>query len=140
MNGLQDRPDLAELDAEDLAPIELRMRDWPESWCDIARSLYITLAFAGDEPLQPQEAAEQAVHLLMGLVSDIGGTQPYIPVGSLLTREAETRRIIGLLQQHRQDYGRVATLVGLSERHVRRIEARWLSAERAKRQGALAFD
>lgn len=140
MNGLQDRPDLTELDAEDLAPIELRMRDWPESWCDIARSLYIILAFAGEAPLQPQEAAEQAVHLLMGLVADIGGTQPYIPVGSLLARDSETKRIINLLQQHRQDYARVATLVGLSERHVRRIEARWLSAERAKRQGALAFE
>lgn len=140
MNGLQDRPDLSELDAEDLAPIERRMRDWPESWCDIARSLYITLAFAGEAPMEQQEAAEQAVHLLMGLVVDIGGTQPYIPVGSFLARDSETKRIINLLQQYRQDYARVATLVGLSERHVRRIEARWLSAERAKRQGALAFE
>ena len=57
MNGLQDRPDLSELDAEDLAPIERRMRDWPESWCDIARSLYITLAFAGEAPMEQQEAA-----------------------------------------------------------------------------------
>jgi hypothetical protein len=134
-----ERPDLAELCAEQIAPIEARMADWPDSWRDIARSLYVTLV-SRPGALAPADAAGMAVELMMGVAADLGGAQPYINCGSELRRSSMAARVMDLLRQHRQDYDRVAKLVHMSARHVRRIEARWLRAERARRQGVLSFE
>ena len=134
-----DRPDLAELSAEQIAPIEVRVAGWPDSWRDIARSLYVTLVSRA-EPFAPSAGAALAVELMMGIAADLGGSQPYINQGSDLQRSGMAARVIDLLERHRQDYARVAQLVNMSERHVRRIEARWLRAERAKRQGMLPLE
>ena len=134
-----ERPDLQELHAEQIAPIEARTAGWPESWRDIARSLYVTL-ISRAEPLAPNQAAGLAVELMMGVAADMPGAQPYINCGSELRRNGMAARVIGLLREHRQDYDRVAKLVRLSPRHVRRIESSWLRAERARRQGELALD
>lgn len=131
-----DRPDLAELSAEQIAPIEARMAGWPDSWRDIARSLYVTLVSRADA-LAPADAAALAVELMMGVAADLGGSQPYINQGSDLRRSGMAARVIELLERHRQDYARVAQLVNMSERHVRRIETRWLRVERARRQQVL---
>jgi hypothetical protein len=147
-----ERPDLSDLSVEQIAPIEARMTDWPETWRDIARSIYMTLisrpasasaartggAFSG--PVPPAAAAGLAVELMMGIAADLGGAQPYINCGSELRRSRMATRVMALLAEHRQDYPRVAKAVGMSERHVRRIELRWLRAERAKRQGLLEFE
>ena len=134
-----DRPDLAELGAEQLAPFEARSAEWPESWRDIGRSLYITL-ISRAPPQPPADAVDLAVELVLGIAADLGGSQPYINQGGDLQRSGRAARVIELLAHHRQDYERVAHLVGLSARHVRRIEARWLRAERARRQGTLALE
>jgi hypothetical protein len=131
-----ERPDLAELSAEQIAPIEARTGGWPESWRDFARSFYVTLISRG-QPLASAAAASLAVELTLGVAADMPGAQPYINIGSDLQRSALTERVVDLLRRHRQDYDRVGQLVGMSPRHVRRIEARWLRAERAKRQTAL---
>ena len=131
-----DRPDLAELSNEQIAPIEARTAGWPDSWRDIARSLFVTLATRADA-LAPVAAAELAVELMLGLAADLGGSQPYINQGADIQRSGMAARVIALLAQQRQDYDRVAQLVGMSVRHVRRIEARWLRAERARRQRSL---
>jgi len=131
-----DRPDLSELSAEQIAPIEARMTDWPESWRDIARSLYITLVSRRDA-LAADMAADMAVELMMGVVADMPGAQPYINCGSDLWRSRRVVRILDLLGKHRQDYDRVGQLVGLTPRHIRRIESAWLRAERARRQREL---
>lgn len=127
------RPDMAELGADQIAAIEARTCAWPDSWRDIARSLYITLV-SRPAPLPEPEAAQLAAELMMGIAADLGGTQPYINQGSALQRGGKAERVVQLLRQHRQDYDRVGQLVGLSARHVRRIEARWLRAERERRQ------
>lgn len=134
-----DRPDLAELSAAEIAPIEARTSGWPDSWRDIARSIYVTL-ISRTPAMAPPEAAGLAVELMMGVAADLGGSQPYINQGSDLQRSGMAARVVQLLDQHRQDYARVAQLVNMSERHVRRIEARWLRAERARRQGMLALE
>ena len=130
------RPDLAELSAEQIAPIEVRMAGWPDSWRDIARSIYVTL-ISRAEPMAPLHAAAQAVELMMGIAADLGGSQPYINQGAEMQRSGMVARVVELLGRHRQDYARVAQLVNMSERHVRRIEARWLRAERARLQQTL---
>lgn len=136
---LADRPDLAELSGEQIAPIEARTAGWPDSWRDIARSLFVTLVSRADA-LAPVAAAELAVELMLGLAADLGGSQPYINQGADIQRSGMAARVIALLGQQRQDYDRVAQLVGMSVRHVRRIEARWLRAERARRQRVLELD
>ncbi|CAM5787648.1 hypothetical protein OPEN69S_02028 [Ottowia pentelensis] len=136
---LADRPDLAELSGEQIAPIEARTAGWPDSWRDIARSLFVTLVSRADA-LAPVAAAELAVELMLGLAADLGGSQPYINQGADIQRSGMAARVIALLGQQRQDYDRVAQLVGMSVRHVRRIEARWLRAERAKRQRTLELE
>ena len=136
------RPDLAELTAEQIAPIEARTAGWPESWRDIARSLYVTLVSRGEAARAPDaaQAAQLAVELMLGVASDLGGTQPYINQGRDLKLSGMASRVIELIASTRQDYARVAQLLNISERHVRRIEARWLRAERARRQGTLALE
>ena len=130
------RPDLAELTAEQIAPIEARTAGWPESWRDIARSLFVTLMSRPDGAA-PADAAQLAVELMLGVASDLGGTQPYINQGRDMKLSGMASRVIDLIASTRQDYARVAQLLNMSERHVRRIEARWLRAERARRQGVL---
>lgn len=132
------RPDLAELTAEQIAPIEARTAGWPESWRDIARSLFVTLV-SREESTDVSEAAQLAVELMLGVASDLGGTQPYINQGRDLKLSGMAARVIELIASTRQDYARVAQLLNMSERHVRRIEARWVRAERARRQGVLAL-
>lgn len=132
------RPDLAELTAEQIAPIEARTAGWPESWRDIARSLFVTLV-SREESTDVSEAAQLAVELMLGVASDLGGTQPYINQGRDLKLSGMASRVIELIASTRQDYARVAQLLNMSERHVRRIEARWVRAERARRQGVLAL-
>lgn len=136
------RLDLTELTTEQLAPLEALMaHDWPDTWRDLATSQYITLLSApGAGEIPASALASLAVALTLGIAQDMGGSQPYINQGSDLQRSSMVVRIVELLEQNRQDYPRVAQMVGLSERHVRRIEARWLNAERARRQGALQLD
>ena len=133
------RPDLEELSIDQIRPIEVRSAGWPDSWRDIARSLYVTL-LSRTPPLDPSEAATLATELMLGIAADLGGSQPYINQGSDLQRSGMAVRVMDLLRRHHQDYARVAQLVSMSERHVRRIEVRWLRAERARRQGSLTFD
>lgn len=130
------RTDLAWLTAGQLAPLEQRLRGWPDVWCDFARSLYATL-IGGDAPMPLQQAADLAVALVHGIASDLGGTQPYIPVGSAAARVQHMQQVVDLLRQHCQDYDHVAALLGISTRHVRRLEAQWWQQQRAQRQASL---
>lgn len=139
---LFERPDLAELSAQQLAPFERLIDGWPESWCDLGRSLYVTLAFGDErlaELLPAPQCAALARNLVLGIAADLGGSQPYINQGADIHRSAMAARVVALLAEQRQNYARVAQLVGMSERHVRRIESRWLRAERARRQLSLSL-
>ncbi|QXL84100.1 Mor transcription activator family protein [Comamonas sp. NLF-1-9] len=133
---LAERPELAELSSAQLAPLENRTQAWPDSWRELARSLYISLVF-GAQGLEDDAGAQLACELVLGIAADLGGGQLYINQGADIQRSAMAARVIALLAQHRQDYVAVARLVGITDRHVRRIEARWLRAERARRQREL---
>lgn len=141
VNRMAERPDLCDLTADDIAPLE-RLFDplTPDTWRDISRSQYLTLRtlFADQQPAT--ELAELAIQLTRGIAIDIGGTQPYIPVGSQLMSSAKARRVIELCNQGKS-YPEVARLVGdITEPRVRQIERAWRQEQRALRQGKLDLE
>ena len=75
----------------------------------------------------------------MGIAQDLGGSQPYIPVGAMLAASAKARRAMELLEQ-RASYRQVADATGLTESRVRQIEAEGRKQQMALRQGQLPLD
>lgn len=136
-----DRMDPSELPKEQLAVLEALMPPgWPDVWRELATSHYITLLSApGSDAVQPSALAQLALALALGIAADLGGTQPYIPVGALLAASSKARRVIELLAQ-RHGYLDVAKATGLTESRVRRIESDWRRQQYAERQGALPLD
>ena len=55
----------------------------------------------------------------MGVAQDMGGTQPYIPVGADMMNSARARRVIELLGQG-MPYKDVADATGITPVHVNR--------------------
>lgn len=141
VNRMAERPDLCDLSADDIAPLE-RLFDplTPDTWRDFARSQYVTLRtrFAGQQT--DAEMAELAMLLTKGIATDIGGTQPYIPVGSQLMSSTKAGRVIELCNAGKS-YAEVARLVGdITESRVRHIERAWRQEQRALRQGTLDLE
>lgn len=136
-----DRLDLTELTAEQLAPLEALMTPaWSDTWRDLATSHYITLLSAPDaDAATPASLAKLAVALTMGLAQDLGGTQPYIPVGADIMSSARTRRVIEMLAAG-LPYKDVADACGITASRVRNIERAWRREQMALRQGSLALD
>ena len=137
-----DRIEITNLTADQIAPLEALMSpEWSDTWRELATSQFITLLSApGAAAVAPGMLAQLAVELTMGIAQDLGGTQPYNNQGRDMKLSGMAAREIDLIASTRQDYARVAQLLNMSERHVRRIEARWLRAERARRQGTLALE
>lgn len=133
-----DRPDLSDLKAEDVAPLE-RLFDplTPDTWRDLARSLYLTLRTVLASRHADADIAALALELTKGIACDMGGTQPYIQAGSQLLASARARRVIELRNQG-VSYRDVAQQCGkISEARVRQIENEWVREQRAARQGSL---
>ena len=136
-----DRLDLAALSSAQIAPLEALMgADWPDTWRDLATSHFVTLVSApGAGTVEPVALAQLAVALTLGIAQDLGGSQPYIPVGAMLAASAKARRAMELLGQ-RASYRQVADATGLTESPVRQIEAEWRRQQIAARQGSLQLD
>ena len=77
--------------------------------------------------------------LTLGVAQDLGGTQPYIPVGAEVMSSARARRVIDLLKQG-LGYRQAADATGLTESRVRQIESEWRKQQMALRQGQLQLD
>ena len=138
---LFDRLDPTELTMAQLAPLQaLIPEDWPEVWSELATSHYITLVSApGSETVRPEQLANLAVALALGIAADLGGTQPYIPVGALLAASSKAQRVVELLDQ-RMSYREVSAATGLTESRVRRIQSDWRRERWKSRQGTLQLD
>jgi Mor family transcriptional regulator len=136
-----DRLDLTELTQEQLAPLEALMKpEWPDTWRDLATSHYITLVSApGAGAVELAALARLALALTLGIAQDLGGTQPYIPVGAEVMSSARARRVIDLLRQG-LGYRQAADATGLTESRVRQIESEWRKQQMALRQGQLQLD
>lgn len=138
---LFERIDLSAIGAERLAPLEaLMMPEWPETWREFATSHYLTLLSAPGAALVPMvQLAQLAIALTYGISEDLGGTQPYIPVGDRLQVSAKTRRAMLLLEQG-QGYREVAKATGLTVSRIRKMEAEWRRQRIAERQTHLPLD
>lgn len=135
--SLPERADLSELDAAALQPLEaLFDRAWPEVWRELATSAYVSLLAVMDDA-DREDVARVACAVTLGLAQDLGGRQPYIPVGVAVVASAKMRRVIELLSNQRLGYRQVAAATGLTEGRVRQIEAAWRREEQARRQGTL---
>ena len=141
MLDMFERLDLESMTPAQIAPLEALMgADWPDAWRDLAMSHFLTLVSAPGAPaVAPSSLARLAVALTLGIAQDMGGTQPYIPVGAMLAASAKGRRVIELLGQG-ADYKAVANATSLTESRVRQIEAEWRRQQLAQRQRQLPLD
>jgi Mor family transcriptional regulator len=136
-----ERVELAELPAARLLPLDQAMpQDWPETWRELATSLFVTLLCAPGSGHVPGEAlAHLAMAQVLGIAQDMGGTQPYIPVGSMLAASARARRAMDM-RARGASYQQAAAATGLTESRIRKIESEWRREQMALRQGRLALD
>ena len=141
MDDMFERLALQDLTAEQLAPLEVLMPPaWPDVWRELATSHYVTLLSApGAQEVAPAMLAKLAVALTMGVAQDLGGSQPYIPVGAMLMSSARARRVVEM-RSAGASYRDVALATGLTEPRVRQIETEWRKQQIALRQGRLSFD
>ena len=135
------RIDLSQLTQEQLAPLEALMPPgWPDTWRELATSHYVTLISApGADAVELSSLANLAIALTLGIAQDLGGTQPYIPVGADVMSSARARRVVDLLKQG-QSYRQVADATGLTESRARQIESEWRKQQALLRQGQLQLD
>ena len=138
---LFDRLDITDLSRDQIAPLEALMApEWSDTWRELATSHYITLISApGAGAVAVEALAQLAVALTMGLAQDLGGTQPYIPVGADVMSSTRTRRVIELLQSG-MHYKEVADATGITSSRVRNIERARRQEQMAARQGTLPLD
>jgi len=138
---LFDRKDIADLSRDQIAPLEALMTpEWSDTWRDLATSQYVTLISApGAGAVAVESLAQLAIALTLGLAQDLGGTQPYIPVGADMMSSTRTRRVIELLQRG-LPYKEVADATGITTSRVRNIERAWRQEQMAQRQGTLPLD
>ena len=121
-----ERLDITQLKAEQLEPLESLFKpSWSETWRDLALSQYLTLLSApGSDAVAQTHLARLAVALTIGIAQDLGGTQPYIPVGAEVMTSARTQRVIELLRKG-LSYKSVAAKTGITASRVRNIERAW---------------
>jgi Mor family transcriptional regulator len=132
------RPDLHELTPEQIGPLEALMTGaFPDTWRDFARSHFLTLLtlHAGRAPA---ELASEAVELTRGIAQDLGGSQPYIPVGHFFAADAKAMRVVSGFtgNNHRE----LATRENITESRVRQILAAWRNEQFERCQGTLPLD
>ena len=135
------RLDPVELNPAQLAPLESALpSDWPAIWRELATSHYVTLISAPSSDSVDRHALVQlAMALALGVASDLGGSQPYIPVGSALMINAKARKVVELLNQ-KMSYREVSVRTGLTVQSVRRIELEWRKQQRKLLQGVLDLE
>lgn len=136
-----ERRELVALLPVDLEPLtRLMPPSWPETWRELATSHYATLISApGSEAVEPLQLAQLAMALTLGLAQDLGGTQPYIPVGAQLAASSRARQAVEILNRG-GSYFDASQATGLTETRIRKIETEWRREEAYRRQGRLPLD
>jgi Mor family transcriptional regulator len=116
------RPGLVPLSSDELEPLERTYPgDCPSVWREFGHSLYQTLLRRPKERQSADELAGLAFELVRGIAQDLGGTQPYIPVGHFLSandRAAAIRR-----EFKGNNHRHLAATYGVSMSRVRQILA-----------------
>lgn len=136
-----ERLELVDMSPARLDPLTgLMPASWPDTWRELATSHFATLLSApGASGVPPHALAQLAMALTLGIAQDLGGTQPYIPVGAMLAASARARRAMDM-RQRGASYKQAADATGLTENRIRKIEAEWHREQIAQRQGRLQLD
>lgn len=132
------RPELSDLTPEQIGPLEALMTGaFPDTWRDFARSHYLTL-LALHAGRAPGELAAEAIELTRGIAQDLGGSQPYIPVGHFFAADAKAMRVVNGFtgDNHRE----LALRESITESRVRQILAAWRNEQFERRQASLALE
>lgn len=136
-----ERLDITQLKVEQIEPLEsLFTPSWSETWRDLATSQYLTLLSApGSSAVAQTQLAALAVALTVGIAQDLGGTQPYIPVGAEVMTSARTQKVIELLRKGKS-YKDVAAGTGITASRVRNIERAWRQEQMVLNQRSLDLE
>lgn len=112
--------DLSRISAADMAVLEgLISSDWPDIWADFARVFFCGL-LASEELAAPRDAlARVAVEQVLVMGFQLGGSQPYIPRGVMITRRLDWERIRREFTGN--NYGELAARYDLSASRIRQI-------------------
>lgn len=131
----QRRRELQDLTSPEIAPLDALIQGWPDSWSDLAHSLYLTLL--DEEAARPrEELATLVVALVRGIAHDLGGTQPYINMGVDLAADEKAKRVIQAWRAG-QPWSVIAQAEGVSDRRVRQIVSAWQRRDFERQQGTL---
>jgi len=132
------RPELSDLTPDQISPLEALMTGaFPDTWRDLARSHYLTLLSLHADRAATDLAIE-AIELTRGIAQDLGGSQPYIPVGHFFAADAKAMRVVNGFtgDNHRE----LAARENITESRVRQILAAWRTEQFERRQATLALE
>lgn len=135
-------PELLDLTPAQIAPLEARIASFPAVWQDFARSHYLTLVSMRAVPLGAEgcaEAATLAAELAKGVARDLGGTQPYIPVGTLFVAGEKALRVVQAWRSGKP-FAAIATAEGITDRRARQLVAAWQKEVFSRSQMPLVLD
>ena len=121
--------DLTCVCAADMAALDrLLPESWPSVWGDFARVFFVGLINSREVKASAEALARVAVEQVLTLGTQLGGSQPYIPRGTVVAQK-ETAEVIRR-QFRGNNYGELAAKYDLSESRVRGIVT---EAKRARR-------
>ena len=83
--------------------------------------------------------AEQAAALAVGVSEDLGGSQPYIPLGQSVLAGERCVRVVRAWRDGRP-FKAIAEAEKITDRRVRQIVSAWQHETFARRQGALELE
>ena len=113
--------DLTSISAAQMAVLDCLLPNlWPDAWGDFARVFFVGLINAQDEIKAPAESlARIAIEQVRTLGYQLGGTQPYIPRGSIAAQKEAADSIRRDFRGN--NYGELAARHDLSVSRVRKI-------------------
>lgn len=80
--------------------------------------------------------AELAVELAIGIAKDLGGSQPYIPIGASIQVEQRKAKVLRMLAAG-SGYDETAKVCGLTKPRVRQIERQERQKNKKARNAAI---
>lgn len=133
-----ERLTLLDVSEENLAYLDPHFTvNWPDVLREMAISHFLTLmSDPRTESMGLETLAELAAQLTFGISHDLGGTQPYIPVGANLKHEQRKSKALALLGQG-VAYADVAKKCGITASRVRNIEREQIRKKRKERREAI---
>lgn len=132
------RPTLLDIKEKELAVLEAHFTPgWTDVMRDFAISVWITLVSRQKaSQMEPEATAALAVDLAIGIAQDLGGSQPYIPVGLGIQVEQRKAKVLQMLAKG-STYDETAKACGLTKSRVRQLERQERQEKKKARNEAM---